>query len=104
MTHPIERLARFLAVSRRHLLEGAMPSRRVPRRPGIDPDLADVGDEGDDGWLGTPGAMMARWSGPDARLRRVAVLPRAEAPPRAARSVAQPSNENRPSATSLARG
>lgn len=84
MTHPIERLARFLAVSRRHLLDGVMPSRRVPRRAGRDDDAAD------DAWGALPSVATTR----DARARGVVAF----------RLPAQPSNENRPSATSFASG
>lgn len=83
MTRSIERLAGFLAQSRRYLLEGAMPARRLPRRASVDACA-------DDGW--------------DVALTIVPFPVAGDArPPVRARAV-QPSNENRPSATSFARG
>lgn len=91
MTHTIERLARFLAVSRGHLLEGAMPSRRVPRRPSRDT----LDDEDGDIEPALPRAPWLERRGP-------AGAPGARG--RLSFAGAQASNENRPSATSLVNG
>ena len=87
MTRSIERLGSFLAQSRRYLLEGAMPARRLPRRASVD-------DCADDGW--------------DVALTLVPIPSASAASAGHARAPARPrvaqSNENRPSATSFARG
>ncbi len=105
MTHPIERFARFLGVSRRHLLDGVMPSRRVPRRAQCDDEAAD------DAWVLLPVATVstsstvARVSGFAPPVLQAAAAPGRAAPRRMRRAVRpQPSNENRPSATSFASG